>query len=33
MKLVELSVKDFLNIVDSKSPAPGGGSVSALVSA
>lgn len=33
MKLVELSVKDFLNIVDSKSPAPGGGSVSALISA
>lgn len=33
MKLVDLSVKDFLNIVDSKSPAPGGGSVSALVSA
>ncbi|MGL4672124.1 MAG: cyclodeaminase/cyclohydrolase family protein [Cetobacterium sp.] len=32
MKLVDLSVKDFLNIVDSKSPAPGGGSVSALVS-
>ncbi|MHA4989840.1 cyclodeaminase/cyclohydrolase family protein [Cetobacterium somerae] len=33
MKLVDLSVKNFLNIVDSKSPAPGGGSVSALVSA
>lgn len=33
MKLIDLSVKDFLNIVDSKSPAPGGGSVSALVSA
>ena len=33
MKLVDLSVNDFLNIVDSKSPAPGGGSVSALVSA
>lgn len=33
MKLVDLSVKDFLNIVDSKSPAPGGGSVSALISA
>lgn len=33
MKLVDLSVRDFLNIVDSKSPAPGGGSVSALVSA
>ncbi|MGL5174865.1 MAG: cyclodeaminase/cyclohydrolase family protein [Cetobacterium sp.] len=32
MKLVDLSVEDFLNIVDSKSPAPGGGSVSALVS-
>ncbi|MDX8335034.1 MULTISPECIES: cyclodeaminase/cyclohydrolase family protein [Cetobacterium] len=32
MKLVDLSVKDFLNIVDSKSPAPGGGSVSALAS-
>ena len=33
MKLIDLSVNDFLNIVDSKSPAPGGGSVSALVSA
>ncbi|MGL4653778.1 cyclodeaminase/cyclohydrolase family protein [Cetobacterium sp.] len=33
MKLVDLSVRDFLNIVDSKSPAPGGGSVSALISA
>lgn len=32
MKLVDLSVEDFLSIVDSKSPAPGGGSVSALVS-
>lgn len=33
MKLVDLSVRDFLDIVDSKSPAPGGGSVSALISA
>lgn len=32
MKLVDLKVLDFLNEVDSKSPAPGGGSVSALVS-
>ncbi|MGL6168928.1 MAG: cyclodeaminase/cyclohydrolase family protein [Fusobacteriaceae bacterium] len=32
MKLVDLSIKDFLDSVDSKSPAPGGGSVSALVS-
>lgn len=30
MKLVDLNVTDFINEVDSKSPAPGGGSVSAL---
>lgn len=30
MKLVELKVNDFVNEVDSKSPAPGGGSVAAL---
>lgn len=30
MKLVELSVIDFVNEVDSNSPAPGGGSVAAL---
>jgi formiminotetrahydrofolate cyclodeaminase len=30
MKLVQLSVKDFLNEVDAPIPAPGGGSVSAL---
>ncbi|WP_297597244.1 cyclodeaminase/cyclohydrolase family protein [uncultured Cetobacterium sp.] len=33
MKLLDLTVEEFLNEVDSKSPAPGGGSVSALVSA
>jgi methenyltetrahydrofolate cyclohydrolase len=33
MKLVEHSVIDFLSQVDSKSPAPGGGSVAALVGA
>jgi formiminotetrahydrofolate cyclodeaminase len=32
MKLIELSISDFVNEVDSKKPAPGGGSVSALVS-
>lgn len=32
MKLVDLTVKDFLKEVDSNSPAPGGGSVSALSS-
>ncbi|WP_297407750.1 cyclodeaminase/cyclohydrolase family protein [uncultured Cetobacterium sp.] len=32
MDLFNLSVKDFLQEVDSSSPAPGGGSVSALVS-
>lgn len=31
MKLVDLSVLNFINEVDSLSPAPGGGSVSALV--
>lgn len=30
MKLVELKVNEFVNVVDSKSPAPGGGSVAAL---
>mgnify|MGYP000869964824 FL=1 len=30
MKLVELKISDFINEVDSKSPAPGGGSVAAL---
>jgi formiminotetrahydrofolate cyclodeaminase len=30
--LVDMTVKDFINEVDSKSPAPGGGSVSALAS-
>lgn len=33
MKLVDMRVTDFLDEVDSPSPAPGGGSVSALVSA
>lgn len=33
MKLIDLTVQNFLNEVDSKSPAPGGGSVSSLVSA
>ena len=32
MKLVDLKMIDFINQVDSKSPAPGGGSVSALIS-
>jgi methenyltetrahydrofolate cyclohydrolase len=32
MKLIDLKVLDFVNEVDSKSPAPGGGSVSALAS-
>ena len=30
--LVDMTVKDFINEVDSKSPAPGGGSVSSLAS-
>ena len=30
MKLVELKINEFVNEVDSKSPAPGGGSVAAL---
>ncbi len=30
MKLIDLSVKEFLNELSSKSPAPGGGSVAAL---
>lgn len=33
MKLVDLDVKSFISEVDSKSPAPGGGSVSGLMSA
>ncbi|MGL5965084.1 MAG: cyclodeaminase/cyclohydrolase family protein [Fusobacteriaceae bacterium] len=33
MKLMDLTVSDFLSEVDSVSPAPGGGSVSALTSA
>jgi methenyltetrahydrofolate cyclohydrolase len=32
MKLIDLKVIDFMNQVDSNSPAPGGGSVSALIS-
>lgn len=32
MKLVEHKIIDFINLVDSNSPAPGGGSVSALIS-
>jgi len=32
MKLIDLTVKDFINEIDSKSPAPGGGSVAALIS-
>jgi len=32
MKLVDLKVSEFINEVDSKSPAPGGGSVAALSS-
>lgn len=32
MKLVELSIQSFLNEIDSKSPAPGGGSVSSMMS-
>ena len=32
MKLIDMSVADFTNEVDSNSPAPGGGSVSALAS-
>ncbi|HAX03619.1 MAG: hypothetical protein A2Y45_09130 [Tenericutes bacterium GWC2_34_14] len=32
-KLIDLSVQSFIHEVDSKSPAPGGGSVSALMSA
>lgn len=31
MKLIDLKLIDFINEVDSKSPAPGGGSVSALL--
>lgn len=32
MKLIDMTVKDFANEVDSNSPAPGGGSVAALAS-
>lgn len=32
MKLIDLTVEKFMNEVDSNSPAPGGGSVSALIS-
>lgn len=32
MKLIDMTVRDFANEVDSSSPAPGGGSVSALAS-
>ena len=33
MKLVDMPVKDYLNILSSDAPAPGGGSVSALSAA
>lgn len=33
MKLIDMTVEEFLNEVDSSSPAPGGGSVGALVGA
>lgn len=33
MKLVEMTVKDYLNVLKSDAPAPGGGSVSALSAA
>lgn len=33
MKLVELTVKDYLDLLKSDAPAPGGGSVSALSAA
>lgn len=32
MKLIDMTVKDFVNEVDSNSPAPGGGAVAALAS-
>lgn len=32
MKLIDLSTRDFIDLVDSSSPAPGGGSASALIS-
>jgi len=32
MKLIDLRINEFINEVDSNSPAPGGGSVSALIS-
>ena len=33
MKLVDMPVRDYLNILASDAPAPGGGSVSALSAA
>lgn len=33
MKLIDMKLNDFINEIDSKSPAPGGGSVSALSAA
>ncbi len=33
MKLIDMKIKDFIEVLGSKSPAPGGGSVSALVGA
>ncbi len=33
MKLIDMTLKDFIDEIDSKSPAPGGGSVAALTSA
>ena len=32
MKLIDMTVKDFMSEVDSNSPAPGGGAVAALAS-
>ena len=33
MKLVDMTVKDYLDLLKSDAPAPGGGSVSALAGA
>lgn len=33
MKLVDMTVKDYLDLLKSNAPAPGGGSVSALAGA
>ena len=33
MKLAELTIKDFVDVLGSDAPAPGGGSVSALCGA